>query len=77
MAGVKALLILTVAAFNLPIVPWGVWTDQFMPDAQFGGGFLKQSRQVTLTAGEAIGKLGTVVRLDTLHLDPAARIPRG
>ena len=77
MAGVKALLILTVAAFNLSIVPWGVWTDQFMPDTQLSGRPLKQSRQVMLTAGEAIGKLGTVVRLDTLHLDPAARIPRG
>ena len=76
-AGIEAFLVLTVAALDLSVVARCVRTDQFMPDIQFGGRPLKQSRQLALPAGEAVGKLGTVVRLDTLHLDPAARIPRG
>ena len=76
-AGIETFLVLTVAALHLTVVPRGIWANQLMPDAQLSGRPLKQSRQVMLTAGEAIGKLGTVVRLDTLHLDPTARIPRG
>ena len=77
MAGIEALLVLTVAALHLTVVPRGIRANQLMPDAQLSSRPLKQRRQLALTAGEAVGKLGTVVRLDTLHLDPAARIPRG
>ena len=76
-AGIEAFLVLTVAALHLTVVPRGIRANQLMPDAQLSSRPLKQRRQLALPAGEAVGKLGTVVRLDTLHLDPAARIPRG
>ena len=44
MAGVKAFLILTVAALDLIVVARRIGTDQFMPKAQFGSRFLKQCR---------------------------------
>ena len=75
-AGIEALLVLAVAALHLTVVPRGIRANQLMPDAQLSSRPLKQSRQLALPAGEAVGKLGTVVRLDTLHLDPAACIPR-
>ena len=75
-ARVEPLLILAVAVLYLAVVARCVRTDQLMPDAKLGGSFFKQSRQVTFTVGEAIGKLGTVVRLDALHFDPASCIPR-
>ena len=77
MAGIEALLVLAVAALHFAVVPRRIWTNQLMPNTKFGSRPLKQRRLLALTAGEAVGKLGTVVRLDTLHLDPAARIPRG
>ena len=40
-AGIKTLLILTVAALDLAVVARRVRTDQFMPDIQFGGLFFK------------------------------------
>ena len=73
-ARVEPLLILAVAALYLAVVARCVRTDQLMPDAKLGGSFFKQSRQVTFTVGEAIGKLGTVVRLDALHFDPTSYI---
>lgn len=76
-AGIEAFLVLTVAALHLTVVPRGIRANQLMPDAQLSSRPLKQSRQLALPAGEAVGKLGTVVRLDTFHLDPAACIPRG
>ena len=76
-AGIEAFLVLTVAALHLTVVPRGIRANQLMPDAQLSSRPLKQSRQLALPAGEAVGKLGTVVRLDTLHLDPTTRIPRG
>ena len=76
-AGIETFLVLTVAALHLTVVPRGIRANQLMPDAQLSSRPLKQSRQLALPAGEAVGKLGTVVRLDTLHLDPAACIPRG
>lgn len=76
-AGIEALLVLAVAALHLTVVPRGIRANQLMPDAQLSSRPLKQRRQLALPAGEAVGKLGTVVRLDTLHLDPAACIPPG
>lgn len=76
-AGIEALLVLTVAALHLTVVPRGIRANQLMPDAQLSSRPLKQSQQLALPAGEAVGELEAIVRLDTLHLDPAARIPRG
>ena len=76
-AGIEAFLVLTVAALHLTVVPRGIRANQLMLDAQLSSRPLKQRRQIAFTVGKTVGELGTVVRLDTLHLDPAARIPRG
>ena len=41
MIGIKAFLVLAVAALDLAVVARRVRTDQFMPDIQFGGRFFK------------------------------------
>ena len=76
MAGIEAFLILAVAALHLAVVARRVGPDQLVTDAQLGGGFLKQRGQIALTVGEAVGKLETVVRLDTLHFYAPAGVPR-
>ena len=72
---VKPFLILTVTALDLAIVARRIWTDQLMPDTKLGRRLFKQSRQVTLTVREPIGKLKAVVRLDALHFYTSALIP--
>ena len=67
MAGIEAFLILAVAALHLAVVARRVGPDQLVTDAQLGGSFLEQCGQIALAVGEAVGKLETVVRLDTLH----------
>ena len=47
-----------------------------MSDAQLVSRFFKQGRQIAVTVRKTVGKLKTVVRLNALHLDPAACIPR-
>ena len=55
-----------------------VGPDQLVTDAQLGGSFLEQCGQIALAVGEAVGKLETVVRLDTLHFyAPAQEVRRG
>ena len=76
-ARIEPFLILTVAALHLAVVTRGVWTDQLMPDIQLGSRLFKQRRQIALAVGKPIGELKAVVRLNTLHLDTTARIPRG
>ena len=76
-AGIEALLVLAVAALHLTVVPRRIWTNQLMPDAQLSSRPLKQSRQLALPVGKTVGELEAIVRLDTLHLDPAACIPPG
>ena len=73
--GIEAFLVLAVAALYFSIVSWRVGTDELVSDTQLGGSGLKQSREIPLAVGEAIGKLKTIVCLDTLHPDPSADIP--
>ena len=73
--GIKALLVLPVAAFHLAIVAGCVGTDELVADTQLSGGGFKESRQVPFTVGETIGELKSVVGLDTLHPDAPAGIP--
>ena len=56
-AGIKTLLILTVTALNLSVVPRGIGAEQLMSDAQFGGSPFKQRRQIALAIRKTIGKL--------------------
>lgn len=74
-AGIKALLVLPVAALDLAVVSRRVRTDELVANVQIAGSFLKKSWNIPLAVGKTVGKLKTVVRLDTLHTDPPAGEP--
>lgn len=74
-AGVKALLVLPVAALHFAIVSGRVGANELVPDPQFGGSGFKESRQMPFAVRKTIGEFKTVVRLDALHPDAPARIP--
>lgn len=74
-AGVKAFLVLPVAAFHLSVVAWRVGTDELVPDPQLLSGGLKKRWQISLAVGESVGELKAIVGLDTLHPDPPAGVP--
>ena len=74
-AGVKALLILAVAALHFAVVARRVGADELVSDTQLGGGGLKQSGKIPLAVGEAIGKFKAVIRLDTFHADSSVGVP--
>lgn len=73
--GVKALLVLPVAALHLAVVARRVGTDELVADPQLGGCGLKQGRQIPLAVGEAVGELKSIVSLDTFHADTSAGVP--
>ena len=64
-AGIEAFLVLAMAALDLAVMARGIRTNELVPNAQFSSSFLKQGWQIAFAAGEAIGKLGAVVCLDT------------
>lgn len=64
MGGIKLLIILSMAAFDLAVVAGCVRPDQLMLDAEDGKLLLKESGTVRTFGQETVGKLGTVVRLD-------------
>ena len=74
-AGIKAFLVFSVAAFYFAVVARGIGSDELVADAQLGGSGLKQSREVPLAVGETIGKFKAVIRLDAFHADTSACIP--
>ena len=75
MAGIETFLVLPVAALHLAVVARRVGTDEFVSDAQSGGSDFKESGQIFLAVGEAVGELKAIVCLDTLHPDTPAGIP--
>ena len=74
-AGVKAFLVLPVAALHFTVVTGRVGTDELVPDAEFGGSGFKQSRQIPLAVGKAVGEFNAIVGLNAFHLDASAGIP--
>lgn len=74
-AGVKAFLVLPVAAFYFAVVAGRVGADELVPDSQCGGSGLKQGRQIAFAVGESVGKLEAVIGLDTFDPDAPASIP--
>ena len=64
-----------MAALHLAVVPWSIWFDELMPDAQLSGGGLEQYEKTPFAVGEAISELKAIVGLDTLHLNAPADIP--
>ena len=73
-ARVEAFLILAVAALDLAVVAGRVGANELVAAAQPGSGLLKQCRKILLAVGKPVGEFKTVVRLDTIHLDPTACI---
>jgi len=65
MGVVEATLILTVAALYFAIVTGRIGTNQLVPNAQLCSGFLKERDQFTVGLSKAVGKLKSVVSLDT------------
>ena len=64
---IKAILVLTMAALHLSIVPGSIGANQFVINFQLSGRCLKEGFQVALAAGKAIGEFKTVIGLDALH----------
>ena len=56
-------------------MPWGIWFDELMPDAQLSGGGLEQCEKAPFAIGEAVSELKAIVGLDTLRLNAPADIP--
>ena len=73
--GVKAFLVLAVAALHLAVVARRVGPDELVADTQLCGGALKQSREIPPAVGETVGKLKAIVCLDTFHADTPAGVP--
>lgn len=65
MGVVEATLILTVAALYFAIVTGRIGTNQLVSNAQLCSGFLKERDQFTVGLSKAVGKLKSVVSLDT------------
>ena len=75
MAGVKAFLVLSVAALYFAVVPRGVGANELVPNTELGSCLFKKGRQVTPAVGKPVGELKAIVGLDTLHLNAPADIP--
>ena len=65
MGVVEATLILTVAALYFAIVTGRIGTNQLVPNAQLCSSLLKERDQFTVGLSKAVGKLKSVVSLDT------------
>ena len=75
MAGVKAFLILSVAALYFAVVSGRVRTDKLVSDTQIPGSLFKKGRQIPPAVGKTVGELKAIVSLDALHADAPAGIP--
>ena len=65
MGCIKALIILSVTAFHLPIMPWGKGTDDFVADSVHLQVFLEKSGLVSVS-GKTVSKFSPIVWLNTL-----------
>ena len=68
MGVIETLLVFTVTALNLAVMPWRIRPDELMPDTQLGRGGFKQRLKVALRVGKAVCKLEAIIRLHTLYL---------
>ena len=66
---IEAFLVFPVAAFHFSVMPWGVRTDELVPDAKISGSLLKKGLDIPFTVGKAVCKFKTVVGLDAFHAD--------
>lgn len=75
MGRIESFLVFPVAALYLAVVPGRVRTDQLMSDAQILGSCFEECGKVPFAVGKPIGKLKSVVSLDTLNMDSTPGIP--
>lgn len=75
-AGVKAFLILAVAALHFAVVARRIGPDELVADTQLGGGGLKQSREIPLAVGKTVGELKATPQ-NTQKERPCGKIPPG
>ena len=74
-AGVKAFLVLPVAALHFAVVARCIGTDQLVADAKPDSGGLEEGGHVPLAVGKTVGELKAVVRLNAFYPDAPAGIP--
>ena len=67
MCVVETLLVFAMAALYFAVVAGRVGTDQLVPDSKPCSGQFKACGQVSSAVGEMVGKLKSVVCLDTLY----------
>ena len=67
MSCVETFLVFPMAALDLAVVARGVGTNELVTNAKLGSGGFKQRRNVAFGIGETVGKLKSVVRLNTFH----------
>ena len=75
MAAVEAFLVFAVATFNLAIVSGSIGTNELVLNAQSEGGCFKKRRNVALACREAIGKLETIICLNTFNRYASPLVP--
>ena len=74
MAGIKAFLIFSVAAFDFAVVARGIGTDELVADTELRGGAFKEGGKVTLGVGETVGERKAVISLDAFHASAGATV---
>ena len=57
-------------------MPWGVRTDELVPDAKISGSLLKKGLDIPFTVGKAVCKFKTVVGLDAFHMRKLGMFPQ-
>ena len=74
-AGIKSLLVFTVAAFYLAVVPGCVGTNELVADTQVSGSFLEKGLDIPFAVGKTVGKFKAVISLNALHTNALTGIP--
>ncbi len=67
MAGIEFLIVFSVAALNLTVMPGSEGADLFVPDPEFGQRLLKERQRLLLAVAHLVGKFKTIVCLDALN----------
>ena len=73
--GVKAFLVLLVAALYLAVVSGSIGEDELAPDIQASTSGFKQSGNIPSAVGETVGEFKAIVGLNALHSNASADIP--
>lgn len=66
-AGVELFVVLSVTAFHLAVMSRCKGTDLLVPDAELSQCFLKECQWFFLTVAHFVGKLKSIIRLDTFN----------